>query len=75
MRNAEWGQPKSMQTLKLMAEGFRTRATAIEAKHGKETWVQTVNVIAAFEQCAEELEAFLAAQDVKRETGNVREGA
>jgi hypothetical protein len=46
--------------LKTLAENFRRRATAIEAKHGRLTWVQVVNVIEAFEQCAGELEEFYA---------------
>ena len=46
--------------LRQLAEEFRARATRVEARHGKETWVQTLNVIAAFEQCAEALEAYVA---------------
>lgn len=48
----------SNQPLRQLAEEFRLRATVVEAKHGKRTWTQTINVIEAFEQCAAELEAF-----------------
>jgi len=51
-----------MNTLQRLAEEFRARATRVEAKHGKEQWVQTINVIEAFEQCAKDLEAVLAAE-------------
>lgn len=46
-------------TLKLMAEEFRNRGHFIEAKYGKGSSVELVNVIEAFNQCAEELETFL----------------
>lgn len=45
-----------------IAEDFRQRATKVEVAHGRESWLQSVNVILAFEQCAEEIEALANAQ-------------
>jgi hypothetical protein len=46
--------------LRCLAEAFRQRATRVEGTHGKLKWVQTCNVIEAFEQCALEVEHFAA---------------
>ena len=48
--------------LRRVAEGFRQRATNIEARQNKSVWVQNLNVIAALEGCAEDLEDFLREQ-------------
>lgn len=53
----------SNQTLLQLAESFRARATAVEAKHRKDSWTQTINVIEAFEQCAGDLEAYAKTLD------------
>lgn len=45
--------------LRRLAEQFRTRAGLVEGKHGKLVWVQAINVMEAFNQCAEHLETFL----------------
>jgi len=47
-------------TLRIMAEDFRRRGGLIEGKYGKLTWVQSINVLEAFQQCAQELEQFCA---------------
>jgi hypothetical protein len=46
--------------LRQLAEHFRRRAAAIELKHAKTTWVQSINVVEAFEQCAQDVEALCA---------------
>ncbi len=51
-----WLDPRRLRQL---AEHFRLRGAQIEGKYGKLQWLQAINVIEAFQQCAEELETIL----------------